>query len=159
MAYGYSDKMRGFNEYRPFLKALKGKIMKAFDLKKQFTEGYGWNKDFKFEIIFSNSGTARIFINDRKTKYKAAGYGYDKTSTVIASMINDLIGKQLYSSTIYGNTGNYKKEGETEFLLSGGVGFSSIKESFESIEGNILNQIYSGKNSNIYEIKFNQREA
>jgi len=23
MAYGYSDKMRGFNEYRPFLKALK----------------------------------------------------------------------------------------------------------------------------------------
>lgn len=26
--------------------------MQTFDLKKQFTEGYGWNKDFKFEILF-----------------------------------------------------------------------------------------------------------
>lgn len=133
--------------------------MQTFDLKKQFTEGYGWNKDFKFEIIFLNSGTARIFINDRKTKYTATGFGYDKISSVIATMVNDLIGKQPYNSAIYGNTGNYKKEDETEFYLSGGVGFSSIKESFESIKGNILNQIYSGKNSNIYEIKFNQRGA
>ena len=133
--------------------------MQAFDLKKQLTEGYGWAKDFKFEIIFSNSGTARIYINDRKTKYTATGYGYDKISSVLASMINDLIGEQPYNSTIYGNSGNYKKENETEFYLSSGVGFSSIKDSFESIEGNSLNQIYSGKNSNIYEIKFNQREA
>ena len=130
--------------------------MQTFDLKKQFNEGYGWNKDFKFEIVYSNNGVARIYINDKKTKYKAAGYGYDKVSSVIASMINDLIEKQPYNSEIYGNTGNYKKEGETEFHLSGGVGFSSIKESFESIAGNELNQIYSGKNSNIYEIKFNQ---
>ena len=130
--------------------------MQTLDLKKQFTEGYGWSKDFKFEIIFSNSGVARIYINDKKTKYKAAGYGYDKTSTVLAKMINDLIGEQPYNPTIYGNSGNYKKEGETEFHLSGGVGFSSIKESFESISGNELNQIYSGKNSSIFEIKFNQ---
>ena len=130
--------------------------MQTFDLKKKFTEGYGWNKDFKFEIIFSNSGVARIFINDRKTKYTATGYGYDKISSVIATMINDLIGKQPYNFEIYGNTGNYKKEGEMEFYLSGGVGFDSIKKSFESIKGNILNQIYSGKNSNVYEIKFNQ---
>lgn len=133
--------------------------MQTFDLKKQFTEGYGWNKDFKFEIIFSNSGVARIYINDRKTKYNATGYDYDKISSVIATMVNDLIGKQPYSSTIYGNTGKYKKEGETEFYLSSGVGFNSIKNSFESIEGNSLNQIYSGKNSNIYEIKFNQVKA
>ena len=133
--------------------------MQVFDLKKLFTIGYGWNKDFKFEIIFSNSGVARIFINDKKTKYKAAGYGYDKTSSVIATMINDLIGLQPYNFEIYGNTGNYKKEGETKFYLSGGVGFSSIKDSFESISGNELNSIYSGKNSNVYEIKFNQVEA
>ena len=107
--------------------------MQTFDLKKQFTEGYGWNKDFKFEIIFSNSGVARIFINDIKTKYTASGYGYDKISSVIATMINDLIGKQPYNFEIYGNSGNYKEEGETVFLLSGGVGFGSIKESFESI--------------------------
>ena len=130
--------------------------MQTFDIKKQFSDGYGWNEGFKFEIIFSNSGVARIYINDRKTKYNANGYGYDKTSSVIASMINDLIGLQPYNFEIYGNSGNYKKEGETEFYLSGGVGFSSIKESFESIAGNKLNQIYSGKNSNIYEIKFNQ---
>ena len=131
--------------------------MQTFDLNKLFTEGYGWNKDFKFEIIYSNSGVARIYINDRKTKYNASGYGYDKASSVIASMINDLLGEQPYNPTIYGNSGNYKKEGETEFYLSsGGVGFSSIKESFESISGNELNQIYSCKNSNVYEIKFTQ---
>ena len=106
--------------------------MQAFDLKKLFTDkNYGWNEGFKFEIIFSNSGVARIYINDIKTKYKAAGYGYDKTSNVIAKMINDLIGEQLYD-------------------------FDSIKKSFENIAGNELNQIYSGKNSNVYEIKFNQ---
>ena len=129
--------------------------MKNFNLKELFEDkDYGWNKGFKFEIIFSNSGVARIFINDRKTKYYASGYGYDKTSAVIASMVNDLIGKQPYNFEIYGNGGNYKKEGETEFFLSSGVGFSSIKDSFESIKGNELNQIYSGKNSNIYQIKF-----
>ena len=130
--------------------------MQTFDLKKLFTDKmYGWDKDFKFEIIFSNSGVARIYINDRKTKYNASGYGYDKTSSVIASMINDLVGVQPYNPTIYGNNGNYKKEGEMGFYLSrGGVGFSSIKDSFERIAGNELNQIYSGKNSNVYEIKF-----
>ena len=130
--------------------------MQKFDLKKLFTEGFGWTKDFKFEIVFSNSGAARIYINDRKTKYNVAGYGYDKTSSVIASMVNDLLGGQPYNFEIYGNSGNYKKEGETEFYLSSGVNFDSIKKSFESISGNELNQIYSGKNSNIYEIKFNQ---
>lgn len=129
--------------------------MKNFNLKELFEDkSYGWNKGFKFEIIFSNSGVARIFINDRKTKYYANGGGYDKISTVIASMVNDLIGKQPYNFEIYGNSGNYKKEGETEFFLSSGVGFSSIKDSFESIKGNELNQIYSGKNSNIYQITF-----
>ena len=130
--------------------------MQKFDLKRLFTTGYGWEKGFKFEIIFSNSGVARIYINDRKTKYSATGFGYDKISSVIASMINDLIEKQPYNSEIYGNSGNYKKENETKFHLSSGVGFNSIKNSFESIEGNSLNQIYSGKNSNVYEIKFKQ---
>ena len=131
--------------------------MRTFDLKKLFTDkNYGWNEGFKFEIIFSNSGVARIFINDKKTKYKAAGYGYDKTSSVIASMVNDLVGLQPYNFEIYGNSGNYKKEGETVFHLSHGINFDSIKKSFESITGNELNSIYSGKNSSIFEIKFNQ---
>ena len=87
--------------------------MQKFDLKKLFKDkNYGWNEGFKFEIIFSNSGVARIYINDRKTKYNADGYGYDKTSSVIASMVNDLIGEQPYNFEIYGNSGNYKKENE-----------------------------------------------
>ena len=116
--------------------------MKTFDLKENFHE-YDWY-NFKFEINFSNSGVARIWINDRKTKYSASGYGYDKVSTVISNMINDLIGAQEYNQNIYGNRNG---------LLSYGVGFGSIADSFKSIGGE-LKQIYSGKDSNVYEIKF-----
>lgn len=128
--------------------------MQNWDLKKVFNEKcYNWDKGFKFEITFSNSGVARIFIGDRKTKYKAGGYGYDKVSTVISQMINDLIGEQPYNKEVYGNTGNYNKDKEL-YLLSGGVGFGSIKDSFESIDGNKLVSIYSGVNSSVYEITF-----
>ncbi len=126
--------------------------MKTFNLKEVFNQ-YTWDKGFKFEITFSNSGVARIFIGDRKTKYNADGYGYDKISTVIASMINDLIGEQAYNKEIYGNSGNYNKDKDL-YLLSGGVGFGSIKDSFESIEGNKLISIYSGVNSSVYEVIF-----
>lgn len=122
-------------------------MAQTFDLKKIFLEGYGWSKDFKFEIVFSKSGVARIYINNRKTQYTAGGYGYDKVSTVISNMINDLLGVQDYNINIYGNRNG---------LLSHGVGFESTKESFESIAGNELKQIYSGKESNVYEIKFSQ---
>lgn len=127
--------------------------MKQWDFKKAFNEKCGWDKGFKFEITFSNSGVARIFIGDRKTKYLVAGYGYDKVSSVIANMINDLIGEQAYNKEVYGNTGNYNKDKEV-YLLSGGVGFGSIKDSFESIEGNKLVSIYSGINSSVYEVTF-----
>lgn len=116
----------------------------TFNVKEIF-EQYNWNEGFKFEIIFSKSNVARIYINNRKTKYTAGGYGYDKISSVIATMVNDLIGTQPYNSEVYGNRNGY---------LSQGTGFESIKESFESIEGNELKQIYSGLNSNVYEIKF-----
>ena len=133
--------------------------MQTFDLKKQFTEGYGWNKDFKFEIVFSEGGLATIFVDGIETKYNIKEYGSDKVSKIIATMINDLIGKQPYNPFIYGNSGNNNKEGETEFYLKGEAGYNSIKESFESIKGNSLNCIYTGSNSTIYEIKFNQVEA
>lgn len=129
--------------------------MKTWDLKKAFNEKcYGLNKGFKFEITFSNSGVARIFIGDRKTKYSADGYGYDKVSSVIANMINDLIGEQSYNKEVYGNTGNYNKDKEVYLLSGGGVGFGSIKDSFESIDGNKLVSIYSGVNSSVYEVTF-----
>ena len=120
--------------------------MQTFNLKevmKKMPEH--WN-NFKFEIVFSKSGVARIYINDRKTKYNAGGYGYDKISTVIPNMINDIINIQDYDSNIYGNRNG---------LLSYGVGFSSTKESFESLKGCRLNEIYSGLNSLVYDITFN----
>ena len=120
--------------------------MQTFNLKevmKKMPEH--WNNS-KFEIVFSKSGVARIYINDRKTKYNAGGYGYDKISTVIPNMINDIINIQDYDSNIYGNRNG---------LLSYGVGFSSTKESFESLKGCRLNEIYSGLNSLVYDITFN----
>jgi hypothetical protein len=117
--------------------------MKTWNLKKEFNE---YNcKTFKFEINFSKSGVARIYLGGRKTVYYAGGYGYDKTSSVIALMINDLIGEQNYNKDVYGNS---------DGLLSGGTGFSSIKDSFESITGNKLTQIYNGLNSIVYEVVF-----
>lgn len=119
--------------------------MKTFNIKEEFNN-YGWNTGFKFEITYSKSGVARIYLgSNRKTKYFASGYGYDKESSVIATMINDLLGEQNYNPNIYGNRNGF---------LSGGTGLSSIKESFESIEGYKLNKIYSGVNSDVYEISF-----
>lgn len=134
--------------------------MKQFDIKKEF-KNYGWSKGFKFHIKWGTSGTARIFINDRPTKYKAGGYGYCKESSVLATMINDLIGEQPYNPEIYGNSGNYNRDTMraynpdiTLYHLSGGVGFGSIKASFVSLQGAKLDKLYWGTDFNVYEITF-----
>lgn len=131
--------------------------MKNFNIKEEF-KNYGWSKGFKFHIKWGNSGTARIFINDRPTKYKAGGYGYDKESSCIATMINDLVGDQPYNPKIYGNSGNYNDgiftEEKYNHLSSGGVGFGSTKESFESLSGAKLDKLYWGNDFNVYEITF-----
>lgn len=119
--------------------------MKSFNLKSVFNEGYGWEDGFKFEIVWSNKGVARVYVGDRMTSYKAGGYGYCKESSVISLMINDLIGKQAYDEKVYGNRDGF---------LSGGTGFDSIKNSFESVAGYRLEKLYSGVNSNIYKISF-----
>lgn len=46
--------------------------MKTFDLKEARAEYDGWDI-IKFEVVYSNKGVARIYINDRKTKYNAGG--------------------------------------------------------------------------------------
>ena len=118
--------------------------MKTFDLKEM-----GWT-EFKFEVIYSKRGVARIYIGDRATNYTAGGYGYDKESSVIANMINDLlIDNPKYNKNVYGN---YKGRS-----LSHGVGFHVIKGSFETKRGNKLEKIYSGMNSDVYYIKINPK--
>jgi hypothetical protein len=119
-----------------------------FDLKKTIKENKSYWNDFKFEIKYSKSGVARIFVSDRQTNYKASGYGYDKESSVIANMINDIIGKQKYNKSIYGSYAGF---------LSGGTGFDSIKRSFEYKRGCKLNKIYSGVDSDVYYIKFSNK--
>ncbi len=124
--------------------------MKNFDLKNVIgSDKYGnhWN-NFKFEVVYSKTRVARIYINDRKTGYVAGGYGYDKESSVIADMINDITILTKYSKKVYGNH---------EGRLCGGTGFSSIKESFESKRGNKLVKLYSGLVSDVYEITINQK--
>jgi len=126
--------------------------MSIFNLKKLYVE-HGtryrsmWSS-FKFEVVYSKNGVAQIYINDRKTKYRANGYGYDKESSVISEMINDITLPTKYKKEIYGHRGGF---------LSAGTGFSSIKESFESKRGNKLIKIYSGHTSNVYEITINQK--
>ena len=116
--------------------------MKTFNIKEARAEYGGWDL-IKFEVSYSNSGVARIYVGDRKTKYVANGYGYCKESSVIADMINDLIGVQAYNSEVYGNRNG--------LLSCGGVGVSSLEQSLKSIGVN-LEQIYSGKNSNVYRL-------
>ena len=120
--------------------------MKMFNIKKCIKEYPHWNT-FKFEIVYSKAGVARIYIGYRKTKYSTGGYGYDKESAIIATMINDIVaGAYQYNKNCYGTDG--------VTLSQGGVGFNNIKTAFESVKGNKLEKIYSGKDSNVYEITF-----
>lgn len=116
--------------------------MKTFDLKEARLEYGDWDI-IKFEVVYSNKSAARIYINDRKTKYNAGGYGYCKESSVIAEMVNDLIEVQAYNPEVYGNRNG--------LLSQGGVSVSSLQKSLKSIGVN-LEQIYSGKNSNVYRL-------
>ena len=120
-----------------------------------------YDSPLKFEIIYSNSGVARIYISDRKTSFTAGGVWYCKESTLIAMFINDLISYQNYNSKIYGNSGKYNPKTNKRYLykryLNGGVGFSSIESSFNSLKGCKLEKIYSGFNSDTYSLKVNKK--
>jgi len=89
-------------------------------------------ENFKFDIQYFKSGTARIFIGNQKTKYYATGSGYDKESFLISLMINDLVGKKL---------------------LEGATGFTHLQKQAER-NNIILQRLYSGKSFNVYEINF-----
>lgn len=120
-----------------------------------------YDSKLEFEVIYSRSGVARIFIGDRKTSFTAGGYGYCKESSVIASMINELIGYRNYDANVYGNSRAYNsKTGKSyayKAYLSGGTGFDSIKRSFDSLKGCKLEKIYSGNQSDVYSLKVSKK--
>jgi len=128
--------------------------MSIFNLKEVVINNPNHWHDFKFEIKYSKNRVARIYISDRRTKYVAGGGGYDKESSVISSMINDLIGAQKYNKKIYGSSCNYKNG---KGFLSGGVGFSSVAESFNYKRGCKLTKIYNGYDSDVYKIEINKK--
>ena len=119
-----------------------------FNIKEMVESTTMWRK-FEFEVLYSSSGVARIYINHRKTKYNVGGYGYDKESAVIAQMINDLTTDITYNKKIYGNNG--------KALCQGGCGFSSIAESFNNKRGNKLVKIYSGFKTDVYSLIINTK--
>ena len=123
--------------------------MSLFNIKKDIKE-YEWWNEFKFSIEYSKSGVARIYLGDRKTKYVANGYGYNKESAVIAQMINDLTIKDCkYNKKLYGNNGKN--------LSQGGVGFDAISQSFNAKQGCFLKKIYCGITYDVYHIKINKK--
>jgi len=103
-------------------------------------------KDFKFHIKYTNSG-CRIWIGSNKTKYYAGGYGYDKESSVLAKMINDLIGKKNYGNAYTGRFNIGKR------FLSSGIGFEAIKQALNNI-GIKLEKVYNGYDFDLYYIDF-----
>ena len=126
-----------------------------WDLKSIFNS-YGWNEGFKFSLEIEGKSSLRVYVGGRKTPYVTKGCGYDMVSSVIAQMINDLIGEQPYDSSIYGNTRNYSSNTSAKGLLCGGTGFSSNRDSFESLgEGFKLFYVYEGRDYTVYEVKLN----
>lgn len=104
-----------------------------FDIKKVFDEYGDMWKEFKFEVLFNKKGNCRIHVEGgRTTKYYAGGYGYNKEATVIANMINDLMGKNVV----------------TDSSVKG------IIEQFNKINDCNIKEIFNGKNGNVYDIRF-----
>jgi len=120
-----------------------------FNLKKLVNTIDVW-KDFKFSVEYNKKGGVRIYVNDRKTKYYVKGYGYDKSSAIIAKMVNDLIGKQQYNENIYGNNGKY--------LSENGVGLMPIIDSLRTINVK-LEEIYTGKSYDVFKIDFTKLKS
>ena len=115
---------------------------KNFNLKEAFKSSNIW-ESFKFSVEYKNG--ARVYICDNKTKYYIKGYEYDRTSAVIAKMVNDLIGEQEYNENVYGING--------KFLSERGVGVESLINALKMI-GVDLELIYYGKAYNVYNIDF-----
>ena len=91
-------------------------------------------REFKFHTTRSKSGVVRIFLNDRRTEYKAGGGGYDKVSSVVALMINDIMGDDIVSYN--------------------GVGFNQIRDEFTRLRGASLDVLYTHGSTIIYHIRF-----
>ena len=97
----------------------------------------------KFHIKFRN-GNQRIIINGEKTKYYAGGYGYDKASSVVSELINDLLGAMDYRNAYTGSRSGIR-------MLSNGIGIDAVINALDAIGSN-FDIIYFGDDCDVYEL-------
>ena len=97
----------------------------------------------KFHIKFRN-GNQRIYINNMKTEYYAGGHGYEKSSSVISMLINDLLGAMNYKNAYTGSRSGIR-------MLSNGIGIDAVINALENI-GSHLEFIYYGDSFDVYEL-------
>ena len=105
---------------------------------------------------------AKIKFNDgfgESETYKASGYGYDKESTVIADIFNEVLKYKLWD--LAANENLDRKEipygivlnDEFNHYYEGGVGVSCYYNIVKFLGGN-MEHIANGKTFDVYSIKF-----
>lgn len=114
------------------------KYLKRKDVIEKFN-----NQTLIFSVKKNKSGTYRVYVDNTPTIYHASGGGYDKESSAIAELINDLIGAQDYKNAYTG-----KRRGKR--YISNGIGVRAVKEALkvigvklELVEENTKERIYS----------------
>jgi len=125
--------------------------------KDQIIDLMEYRKSLKFDVRYSNQGVARIYINEYETPIYAGGYGYDKTSTVLASLLNlltkkDVIKRQRKAMKTYALSCTHKNG-----LFSGGVGTSAIIESVNSLNGCELKEVYWNDVLSVFELTVSEK--
>ena len=99
--------------------------------KKEIKDFIKKNKVIVFEVRRGRTGCHRIYIDGKPTVYYAGGGGYDKTSAVISTLINDIVGKRDYGNVYTGRRGGGAR------YISDGIGVSALKDAFAAIGGKL----------------------
>jgi len=97
----------------------------------------------KFHTKFRN-GNPRIYINSMKTKYYAGGSGYEKSSSVIAMLINDLLGSIDYKNAYTGSRSGIR-------MLNSGIGIDTVINALDTIGAKLV-IVYCGDDFDVYEL-------
>jgi hypothetical protein len=136
------------------------------------------NENWKLETLFfkwSKTGVCSIYDKrDDKTKFTAAGYGYDKKGTALGQLINTHFSNELkklsadrgggwfaprsgfyglnhYNPKAKSHSRKYLKRAteHTKSYVDGGCGFDCMKQILAKI-GLKMNFVHEGKNHSIY---------
>jgi len=124
-------------------------MSKYLDLVKEIKNNPDDLSEFKFHIYWNRNGGARIYRHYTPTKISAGGYGYDRGSTVLSTLINGVIGEQDYKYA-------YTDGGSGKRTIADGIGIEEVINTFEKLDGCSLDVLYGAKDFTVYKIKFNK---